>query len=371
MQHKDIAVKTTLLLLAVGVNALEYLFPKIPFLPWLKPGFSNAITIVWLIRFGTIDAVFYTIVRSWITSFYFGFSLITLALSLSGGIIATLGMGILFTLFGKQRLLGCIGLGIAGAALHNAGQLCAVFFLLTSTTSLLYQTPFMFLASLLFGTLTGLLAFAIFPLIFHSYQNDIELQFPLTGTSNRSPSRLITGIVILCLSIGLGFISQPLILAASSLSAISIAFFSSKASLKAVYMPIKRSWILFVFIAIMNIFFSYGKAVSGIPFLTQEGLHETLIEWLRLLAWIELSVILTALDFNRIALAQIFRRSSFGKETLAASLYALELFPAFVDLLQKHARIDIKKNWKHPVKNAKDLIVTLYADICQLTGTSQ
>jgi hypothetical protein len=65
----DIAAKTALLLLAVGLNAFEYLLPRIPVFPWLKPGLANIVTIVWIIRWGAADALVFSIVRSWITLF--------------------------------------------------------------------------------------------------------------------------------------------------------------------------------------------------------------------------------------------------------------------------------------------------------------
>ena len=88
--------------------------PRIPFLPWLKPGLANCITVVWIIRFGVKDAILFTLLRSWISGFYFGFSLLTLSLSLSGGIVATAAMGMAWNVLGKRGLLGTIGLSITG-----------------------------------------------------------------------------------------------------------------------------------------------------------------------------------------------------------------------------------------------------------------
>ena len=136
------ARKAVWLLLGVALNTLELFIPRIPLLPWLKPGLANGITILWIIKFGMTDALLYTLIRVWISSFYFGFSLITMGLALSGGLISTAAMGIAWKTLGRKRALGTIGLGITGAIMHNAGQLAAVYFLLTRNNAVLYQLCF-------------------------------------------------------------------------------------------------------------------------------------------------------------------------------------------------------------------------------------
>ena len=144
----DTIRKAVWLLVAVALNALEF-FPRLPFFPWLKPGLANAVTMIWIIKYGTADAVLYTILRSWISGFYFGFSFLTLALSLSGGITATLAMGAVWRILGSKGLLGTVGIGITGALFHNAGQLATVYFLVVHNFSVFYQIPFMAAASIL------------------------------------------------------------------------------------------------------------------------------------------------------------------------------------------------------------------------------
>jgi heptaprenyl diphosphate synthase len=87
--QNDIPVKTLWLLISISLSAIEILLPRIPLLPWLKPGLANIITILWIVRFGAKDAILYSLLRSWITGFYFGFSFTTLILSIGGGILST------------------------------------------------------------------------------------------------------------------------------------------------------------------------------------------------------------------------------------------------------------------------------------------
>ena len=155
--NRTVILKTTLLLVAITINALEFFVPRIPFLPWLKPGLANCVTLVWIIRFGGRDALLFSFLRIWLVGFYFGFSFITLSLALSGGIMATCAMGVVWHLLGRRRIIGTVGTAIVGAIFHNMGQIIAVFFLLAYNVYLFYQVPFMIIASLLFGGLVGVL----------------------------------------------------------------------------------------------------------------------------------------------------------------------------------------------------------------------
>jgi heptaprenyl diphosphate synthase len=369
----EITAKTVLFLLAVGINALEYLFPRIPFLPWLKPGLANAITIVWIIRWGAPDAILFTVLRSWITSFYFGFSLVTLLLSLSGGVVAAAGMGVIWTLFGRRRWLGLIGLGVAGAALHNCGQLAAVYYLLTATTALWYQIPFMLAASLLFGAITGLFAHAALPLIRNDRrEDDADEAVQFTGaTTGRRLRRIGGGCVLLCAGVAVAWLRAPMLLGVVALATTAAVIGAAGGNLRSALYPVSRFWLLFLFVAVMDVFFSYGHSAFGVSFVTREGLHETAVQWLRLWTWIELSTILGRIGFNRIVLETAVRRLPFGRATLAASLLALELFPAVFELVRKRPNIDLRAALHTPKRLLVRRVMMLHADIVTLVAKQQ
>ena len=273
----NIVPKAALLLLAVGINTVEYLFPRIPFLPWLKPGLANAVTIIWIVRWGAADALLFTVLRSWITSFYFGFSLVSLMLSMSGGLAAAIGMGALWTCFGRRGWLGLVGLGIAGAALHNAGQLCALYFLLTAAAGIWYQVPFMLAASLVFGAATGVLAHALMPLLAGSDPKSDFAGLREPPTRNFA-LRLVAGGLLLGASIGVVFLhAWPLLAASAAAASVLAVAVAERGKLSVLFYPIGRFWLLFVFVAVMNIFFSYGRSAFGLSFVTQDGLRETVL----------------------------------------------------------------------------------------------
>ena len=152
-----VATKTVWLLFAVALNALEFFIPRIPFFPWLKPGFANIITIIWIIEFGAVDAVLYSLLRVWVVGFFFGFSLLTMSLAMCGGVLSTVAMSLLWAGLGKKRMLGTVGLGVCGALFHNLGQIVAVYGLMTSNPRLFLQIPIMLIASVIFGGFVGLL----------------------------------------------------------------------------------------------------------------------------------------------------------------------------------------------------------------------
>jgi len=323
-EKNQYSIKTVWILLAIALNALELFLPRIPFLPWLKPGLANCITVVWIIRFGVKDAILFTLLRSWISGFYFGFSLLTLALSLSGGIIATVAMGIAWKVLGKKGMLGTVGLSITGAFFHNSAQLVVVYFLLTHNSSVFYQLPFMGAASIAFGTFAGLIVPQVWNVL-----NRLELpevNRNLSDCQNRSTVKntlQCSAVLLFCFSLfAISDIVIMLIVAVIFTGMISII----GRSWKMISYPLKF-WPLFLFILSMYLFFSYGKKIPIFSFLTYEGLTIAVLQILRVWIWIEAGFLLTRFRFHATffsALGILFRNQ---QATLVAGILALESFP--------------------------------------------
>ena len=193
--------KTVWLLLGVALNTLELFLPRIPLLPWLKPGLANSITMLWIIRYGLTDALIYTTIRVWISSFYFGFSLITMGLALSGGLLSTAAMGIAWKTLGRKNLLGTVGLGITGAVMHNTGQLAAVYFLLTRNRAIFYQLPFMGIAALFFGGLIGLIAPVLWRILVIGASSPTIRPNRISTHKHESPKLLPTGAILFIIAV--------------------------------------------------------------------------------------------------------------------------------------------------------------------------
>jgi heptaprenyl diphosphate synthase len=361
--NRTVILKTTLLLVAITINALEFFVPRIPFLPWLKPGLANCVTLVWIIRFGGRDALLFSFLRIWLVGFYFGFSFITLSLALSGGIMATCAMGVVWHLLGRRRIIGTVGTAIVGAIFHNMGQIIAVFFLLAYNVYLFYQVPFMIIASLLFGGLVGVLTPLLSQLADRAFEavNDTVISLPVNSTTSRTYTAISVGMLMLSISLVLIY-NRSVLLILALLTTLSVQIIHS-GSLQAFFFPIRRFWLLFLFVACFNIFPAYGKRIPWIPFLTEEGIQSTAIQWLRLWSWLQISLLLTYFKFHTV----IFRTLSFffkkHKFTLYAGLLAVEDFPEVFDLMRKRAAMEFRAMLRQPIITSRNAISRAFYEV--------
>ncbi|HMD69410.1 MAG TPA: Gx transporter family protein [Chitinivibrionales bacterium] len=335
--QSQLVKKTAWLLCAVAINALEFIVPRLPFFPWLKPGLANVITILWIVEFGGVDALAYSLLRIWIVGFYFGFSFLTMSLALSGGVLATCAMALAWRLTGKNRLLGTVGLGIIGALFHNVGQLCAVYYLMSANIHLFYQVPVMLAASILFGGIVGGLA----PLADRMFRAAPELVTPerlQLGRFSATPHDRFFSALLLAACTAIVFTNSIAALAGAAAGATLIAQVILKGSWSALAKPLSRFWVLFAFVACVNVFFSYGARIEGLPFLTREGIDLTIGQWLRLWTWLQVSAILFYFRFDAVmfdALSTLFRKHH---ETLFAGVLALEYFPGIAEDSKMYVR---------------------------------
>lgn len=148
MKSKSGRVAFTALLaaLALALSFLEGLLPPLPMMPpGAKLGLSNLATMYAAGSLGLPSALFLAVFKGL-------FSLMTRgavagAMSLAGGVFSTFVMWLLL----KKANASLGAVGVCGALAHNAAQLCAAYFL--TSTSVLFYVPFL----LVFGVLTGLL----------------------------------------------------------------------------------------------------------------------------------------------------------------------------------------------------------------------
>jgi heptaprenyl diphosphate synthase len=358
-----IILKTTLLLVAVTVNALELFLPRIPFLPWLKPGLANCVTIVWIIRYGTVDAILFSLLRVWLVGFYTGFSFISLCLSLSGGLLATSVMGMVWFALGRKGLIGTIGLAVTGAMFHNLGQLMAVYFLLTYNVYLFYQVPFMILASIGFGVLVGILAPVLGQICDQALERIGNSAISFPSHEKVSPSYTAISVCMLLLSISLVFIDTRFVLLTLALLMTGSVQVILGPSVQNFFFPIRRFWLLFIFVACLLLFLPYGKRVPWAPWITYEGLEATIHQWLRLWIWLQISYMFTYFRLHTV----VFRVLSFlfrpYTSTLYSGLLAVEDFPGIFDLLRKRISMEIRAMLRHPVDTSKNAIRRAFHDV--------
>ena len=360
--------KAMLLLAAIALNAVELAFPRLPFLPWLKPGFANIITVLWVIKFGFKDAVLFTALRIWISGFYFGFSLFSFSLSLCGGLLSTISMSILWNTLGRRGLVGTIGMAVTGALFHNAGQLAVVYFVMARNASLFGQVPFMLAAAVIFGSIVGALVPTAEKIAGTckidnndvSDDSGIDRNEPVnesSGINAVSPDtnsnyihvndshkiKIADKFVIaatFAVSISLMFVNntQILIAAAILFSVISLALNPKKPMI--LFYP-ARFYILFLFIAFTHMFFSYGTRINALPLITKEGLDAFACQSLRLWCWLQTAHIFKKFRFHELFISLLYRFFPSQKETLKAGMTALEHFPEIVRIAKSENKIPV------------------------------
>jgi uncharacterized membrane protein len=330
LSHDDdlrtVRTKTLWLLLAVAIGALEALIPRIPLFPWLKPGFSHVITMIWIIEFGTIDTLVFTCLRVWISGYYLGFSFFSLGLAFCGSVCATIGMGIVWRMCGRGAHLGTTGLGIVGACLHNGGQLAALSMFFGSPGGLSFQVPVMIAASLVFGSVTGM---GVVPLRRYLLTRDSASVNVPPSVPNPAVLKMRHWFFSCCLimaSAAFLAIRNGTVLLCCALAVTGAASVVRRSPVTVVRDVTTRFWPLFLFIAFINFLEPVGTFFIGVPFLTHEALSDTVQQWLRLWCWLALAPVLTAAGFEMVFFALL---SGLFKEygaTLSAGAFSLVHF---------------------------------------------
>lgn len=145
---------------ALVLSFLEgMLIPDIPFLPvGAKPGLSNIITMYIAGTMGFPGAVYITMLKAL-------FALITRGatgafMSFCGGMLSTVCVCILIKYQG--RIFSYLGIGIAGAVMHNLGQLIAAC-IVSGTFALLNYGKYLLIFALITGTVTGSVLLVLMP----------------------------------------------------------------------------------------------------------------------------------------------------------------------------------------------------------------
>lgn len=157
----------TIALLTAAAAILGYVESLIPAfipIPGIKLGLANIVTMLALALFNLPVAFGIVTARVLLTGFMFG-SLSTILYSLAGGVLSCVVMGLLFHLNRKAEkpLFSYYGISIFGALSHNIGQLAVAFVVFQSASLILTYLPFLMLAALPVGLLTGLIFTKLLP----------------------------------------------------------------------------------------------------------------------------------------------------------------------------------------------------------------
>ena len=137
--------------LALLLSYVEMLLPPIfTGVPGIKMGLPNIVIILILYRFGIKEASIVSFVRLLIVSVLFG-NITMLWYSLAGAVLSLAVMGILK----KLDILSTVGVSVAGAIMHNVGQMI-VAMLLMQTSEIGYYMIVLSITGTIAGIFIGL-----------------------------------------------------------------------------------------------------------------------------------------------------------------------------------------------------------------------
>jgi hypothetical protein len=283
-------------------------------------------------------------------------------LALSGGVVSTIVMAILWRHLGRRGITGLVGTGITGALLHNAGQLIAVYFLMARNIHLFYQIPLMIAASVIFGTMVSLLVIPLLTMTAGPFPSSSNID--ISGLQ-KHPS----GLDCLLSSIAFGFcivlifVNNTIALIAAAAMVTLIVQFIEHGSWMAFFRPLQRFWLLFIAVAALHLFFSYGKKIEQAPFLTYEGVSEAIKQTLRLWAWLQTASLFKSFKFHLVFMELMRKFFRNHDDTLYAGLLALEVFPSLTDILRKRAAGELRTAFTNPVRWARNAVELTLKDI--------
>ena len=145
---------------AIVLSIFESLLPALPFLPpGAKLGISNVASMSVAGALGIPSAMLVAVLKSLFVGLTRGFT--AFLMSFFGSILSTLVTGLLLKL--KENPFGFIGIGIFGALTHNMSQLAVAYFL--TGAPVFYYFPIIVIASIIFGSVTGLMLKIVLPTI--------------------------------------------------------------------------------------------------------------------------------------------------------------------------------------------------------------
>lgn len=126
--------------------------------PGLRFGFANIISLIILFQYGFKPALVVTLLRTIVSSFVLGnFLSPGFVLSITAGLASICVIGFLNRVFNSSDLfrLSPIGLGMAGAFVHNLVQIILAYLMLIRLPQIFYLIPWLSLGSIALGGFSG------------------------------------------------------------------------------------------------------------------------------------------------------------------------------------------------------------------------
>ena len=330
--------KAALFVMAFLLAGIERFFPVIPVLPWLKIGLFHAVVMVWIYRYGLIDALAFVFIRQWVIMAFFGFAILPFVLGTSGTVVSViLGAALI-----KSRKFGAIAIGIFCAIIHNIVQLFVLYHIMGGNFVWQWQLPIMLAVSLFTGAITGFLAVKINGISFENTDENVRAGFKPAPTNTASYN--IFGIAALVLVITATFIFENYIFYVAIFLAGLIASKFINCRLLGAVEFVKRYGIFIVALFISSAFYNY-----------QGALHHTA----KISLWFFLTPFFQKSGFYQLfygALTKIFPQKY--SETLSIGAIMPQVFPSVLEEIPSI----IKSVFKKP-KSAAEILAKKTGDL--------
>jgi heptaprenyl diphosphate synthase len=160
---KRIAFCAMFTALALALSIVENYFPialLIP-VPGVKLGLANIVTVFAIVMLSPWDTLLIILLRCLVMGLFTG--PVSLFFSLSGALLAFLVMKGLS--FGLGKVFSVVGISMAGAVVHNIGQILAAVFIMRDTGLIFSYLPLLLIVALFTGMLTGVAAVPVITII--------------------------------------------------------------------------------------------------------------------------------------------------------------------------------------------------------------
>ena len=156
---KEIALLGVFLAYTLVISLVERMIPLSFTIPGIRLGLANVAVLLALYLFSFPKALLLMLMKCLMAAIFAG-NPAALFYSLGGSALSFAVMLLLLRLFGEH--ISPLGVSVAGAAFHNAGQILVAWALLKSRAVLLYLPPLLLIA-IFTGALIGILVHRLRP----------------------------------------------------------------------------------------------------------------------------------------------------------------------------------------------------------------
>ncbi|MCM1082162.1 MAG: Gx transporter family protein [Clostridium sp.] len=149
--NRMVALTGVFIALALVLSYFEGLIPVFAAVPGVKLGIANIVTMLAMYKLGVKPAIVISAGRIVLSGILFG-NLYVIIYSLAGAVLSMCIMIILK----KVKLFSVVGVSVAGAVAHNAGQIIVAVFLMENV-NIMYYLPVLIISGVAAGIVVGIL----------------------------------------------------------------------------------------------------------------------------------------------------------------------------------------------------------------------